>query len=179
MGGTAVGGKRISVYYAAVIGNSILVKLRAANVISEGAIAGSTRRRYGITKATVGDIDLVVVPKDRVKFGIEMHKQYGQSADPKRQKYSFKHKGGVQVDVLVAERNSFGAAMMHSTGPVALNIRQRIKAKQYGLVLNEKGLWNKKNRIAGATEKEVYAVLTLKYLKPSEREEFNYEGDQW
>ncbi|HNS19356.1 MAG TPA: DNA polymerase/3'-5' exonuclease PolX [Sedimentisphaerales bacterium] len=77
----------------------------------------------------------------------------------------------VQVDVRVVPPESFGAAAQYFTGSKAHNVRLREIAVRAGLKLNEYGLFRDEERIAGATEEEIYAQLGLDYVEPLLRED--------
>ena len=134
------------------------------------AICGSIRRK----RPFVGDIDLIVAdPKpgfaDRVI-------SYGSTYEPNTLKFAFFYKG-VAVDVLIVEQGGWGAAMMHSTGPVKENIRMRAIAKRHGLTLSQYGLFNENGtRVAGKTEEEVYNYLGVSFVDPESRD---FDNEKW
>ena len=78
-------------------------------------------------------------------------------------------KNEVQVELRLVKEECWGSALMHTTGPVELNIRQRGLAKRNGMMSNEYGLWKAGNRIASRTEEEIYQILGMKWLNPEER----------
>src|SRR5256885_3272009 len=87
-------------------------------------------------------------------------------------KVSFKLRGGMQIDVRMLAPESFGAAMQYFTGSKTHNVSIRQRAIKMGYTLNEYGLSRLDNneRIAGATEEEIYARLGLDYIAPELRE---------
>lgn len=161
MGGKAEGGRRCSRAEGLRIADDLLERMKESRAILYGQVAGSIRR--GLPE--VGDVDLVVVPGDG--YDEFMRKEFGalKNGKPKRSKLV----DGVQVDVLTVDDDGWGAALMHFTGPAKLNIKQRAVAKSCGMMLNEKGMWEDGERIAGKTEQDVYEVLGLEYLAPKER----------
>lgn len=161
MGGKKEGGRRCSRADGLRIADDLLAQMKDCGAITCGQVAGSIRR--GLPE--VGDVDLVVIPGKH--FEPFMHGQFGTLKNGKPAKN--KLVDGVQVDVLAVDEDGWGAALMHFTGPAKLNIKQRAVAKRHGLMLNEKGLWEDGERIAGRTEQDVYAVLGLEYLDPEER----------
>jgi DNA polymerase (family 10) len=80
--------------------------------------------------------------------------------------------GGLQVDLRLVEAASRGAAMQYFTGSKAHNIALRDRAIDRGLKLNEYGVYrvSDDDRIAGATEEDVYHALGLPWIPPELRE---------
>jgi DNA polymerase (family 10) len=78
---------------------------------------------------------------------------------------------GLQVDVRVVPRESFGAALLYFTGSKAHNVALRQLAIKRKLKLNEYGLFRGSRPIAGATEVEVYRALGLAEIPPELRED--------
>lgn len=76
---------------------------------------------------------------------------------------------GLQIDVVACEPDEFGACLLYLTGPHEFNIEMRAHAKAMGLKLNEKGLWRDEERIAGATEQEIFDALGLQFTHPPGR----------
>ena len=68
---------------------------------------------------------------------------------------------GLQVDLRVVPKESFGAALMYFTGSKAHNIKLREMAIKKGWKLSEYGLFEGDKMIAGATEEQVYRKLGL------------------
>lgn len=130
-------------------------------------IAGSVRRM----KETVGDLDILVVSKKPSKvmdFFTSMPEVvyiYGKGLT----KSSVKLVNGMDVDLRVIKKESFGAALQYFTGNKEHNIVLRRIAREKGLKLNEYGLFKNKKRIAGKDEKEIYKVLGLDYIEPELR----------
>jgi DNA polymerase (family X) len=139
--------------------------------------AGSLRRG----RDTIGDVDLLVTMKsghdkqsdvDNVadyiqKFpGIEEHLARGEN------KVSVRLGSGLQVDVRLLEKKSFGAALLYFTGSKEHNVVLRGRANDMGWTLNEYALTTLKGgrAVAGKTEEEIYAKLKLAYIEPELRE---------
>ncbi|HEV8359452.1 MAG TPA: helix-hairpin-helix domain-containing protein [Candidatus Thermoplasmatota archaeon] len=156
------------------------------------AMAGSLRRR----RDTVGDLDFVAVPKAR--SGEALRKALlglagAEALAAGERKTSVRLISGLQVDLRVMAPEEFGAAMMYFTGSKAHNIKLRGLALRKGWRLNEYGLFEVEQppkprgkqaakgeeerepklgqRIAGATEEDVYAKLGLPYIAPEIRED--------
>jgi DNA polymerase (family X) len=79
--------------------------------------------------------------------------------------------GGFQVDLRVVRPEEFGAALQYFTGSKDHNVRLRSLARDRGLKVNEYGVFRGDDRIAGATEEEVYASLGLAWIPPELRED--------
>jgi DNA polymerase (family X) len=86
-------------------------------------------------------------------------------------KISVKLASGIQLDVRVVPRESFGAALHYFTGSKAHNVLMRQLAIKKQLKLNEYGLFRGETAIAGATEEEIFAALDLPYIAPELRED--------
>ncbi len=150
------------------IAQAILEHLRACEAIEQIELAGSYRRG----KETVGDLDILVVTGDASgvmdRFGQypELEKVLARGDT----KMSIRLENGLQVDMRVVPRQSFGAALQYFTGSKAHNIELRNRAKNLGLKVNEYGVFRGQQRIAGQTEEEVYAALGLPWIPPELRE---------
>jgi DNA polymerase (family 10) len=139
--------------------------------------AGSLRRG----KETVGDLDLLVtlaeghtsqkhvdaLAKHILAFpGIDQTLAHGEN------KVSFTLENSLQVDVLLLEKENFGAALLYFTGSKEHNVALRGRANDLGYTLNEYALATLKGekRVAGKTEEEIYAKLKLDFVPPELRE---------
>jgi DNA polymerase (family X) len=139
--------------------------------------AGSLRRG----KETVGDLDLLVTisagkytPKsvESIAQHILQFPEIDQKLAHGENKVSFLLKSGMQVDVRILEKESFGAALLYFTGSKEHNVALRGRANKMGLTLNEYALATLKGErpVARATEEEIYAKLGLEYIAPELRE---------
>jgi DNA polymerase (family 10) len=77
---------------------------------------------------------------------------------------------GIQVDVRVLPEESFGAALQYFTGSKEHNIALRTRAVERGLKISEYGVFKGERRIAGKSEREVYAAVGLQVMPPEIRE---------
>lgn len=130
-------------------------------------VAGSVRRM----KETIGDIDILVTsskPEKVMDFFVKMPEVIKIWAKGPT-KSSVRLKGGLDCDLRVIKKQSFGAALQYFTGNKDHNILTRRIAQQKGLKLNEYGVWRGKKRIAGQTEKKVYQAIGLPYIEPELR----------
>ncbi len=144
-------------------------RLREIRGVQRVAIAGSIRR----CKETVGDADILVVAEDAERvmdFFVSMPEvEYVHGKG--HTKSSVKLHMGMDVDLRVVEKDSFGAALNYFTGSKAHNVALRRIAQDKGLKLNEYGLFRGDKAIAGRTEEEVYAALGLEFIPPELRED--------
>jgi len=132
-------------------------------------VAGSCRRR----RETVGDLDILVQASDRAAAaeGVLAYQPIEDVLAKGKEKISVRLAGGMQVDFRFIEPAAFGAAEMYFTGSKAHNIRLRKRAQARNLKLNEYGLFRGTKRVAGATEKAVFAALGLPWIPPELRED--------
>jgi len=87
-------------------------------------------------------------------------------------KMSVRMDSGLQIDLRCVPTESFGAALQYFTGSKEHNVEVRGRAKSRGLKVNEWGVFQLEGeeRVAGATEEEVYATLDLPVFPPELRE---------
>jgi len=149
--------------------------------------AGSYRRG----KEEMGDVEIVV------DYGSEVARRrilnaWGQDPVQKngRPRYEFTFVvDGLQFDVGLATKKFLGAMLLAKTGSASFNLLLRCRARQFGYLLNQYGLFEKAGdrepdyiiasgrgkgsrwvRVAGRTEEKIFAALGLKYMPPQERE---------
>jgi DNA polymerase (family X) len=139
--------------------------------------SGSLRRG----KETVGDLDLLVtlaagkhtpMAIDEIAEHILKYAEIDQKLAHGENKVSFVLKTGLQVDVRLLEKESFGAALLYFTGSKEHNVSLRGRANKMGFTLNEYTLATLKGErpVARKTEEEIYAKLGLDYIPPELRE---------
>jgi DNA polymerase (family X) len=139
--------------------------------------AGSLRRG----KETVGDLDLLLTLADgytsqkhidNIAEHILKYPRIDQVLAHGENKVSFNLSSGLQVDVRLLEKESFGAALLYFTGSREHNVTLRGRANDMGYTLNEYALATLKGerRVAGRTEEEIYGKLKLEYIPPELRE---------
>src|SRR3989344_3133346 len=159
--------------------------IRAFPEVKEAIVAGSTRRR----KETIGDIDILATSKTPKKvmdrfvdlpFIAHVYAKGGT-------KTMVKLKNGLDADLRVVPKESYGAALNYFTGSKDHNIALRELAIKRGWKLNEYGLFKmqksktknqndkqkfkiKEVQIAGETEESIYEALDLRYIEPEMRE---------
>jgi DNA polymerase (family X) len=139
--------------------------------------AGSLRRG----KETVGDLDLLLTLAegftsqehiDAIAEHILKFPRIDQVLAHGGNKVSLTLDNGIQVDVRLLEKDSFGAALLYFTGSREHNVTLRGRANDMGYTLNEYALATLKGerRICGRTEEEIYAKLKLDFIPPEIRE---------
>ena len=153
------------------IADEIIGRLRQLKEINKIQVAGSTRRR----KETIRDIDILIISKKPEKV-MDFFVGMGNVADVLahgKSRSSVRLNEGIQVDVRVIDKKSYGAALMYFTGSREHNIRMRKIAIAKKMKLSEYGLFNKQSNkiLAGKTEQEVYKKLGMPYIEPELRED--------
>ena len=145
-------------------------------------VAGSLRRR----RETVGDVDLLVQAEGDGTPIVEHFTAFegavrAEAAGPT--KGSVVLTSGLQVDLRVVPKESFGAALVYFTGSKDHNAAIRTRAVREGLRVNEWGVYRVPEdadpatlgptegmRLAGDTEESVYEALGLAWIPPELRE---------
>ncbi len=130
--------------------------------------AGSFRRK----KETVGDVDMLCTAKEPPKV-IDYFTKFSQvleviSAGTTRSTVVLKN--SLQIDLRVVEKESYGAALHYFTGSKTHVIAIRQIAIDLGLKINEYGVYQKEQKVAGLTEKDVYESVHLPVIPPELRE---------
>lgn len=134
----------------------------------EATIAGSYRR----ARETVGDLDFLAVsddPPGLMKRFVE-YDEVARVLAHGETKSSVVLRSGIQCDLRVVPRESYGAALQYFTGSQAHNIATRAIAQKKKLKLNEYGLFRGQKAVAGRTEEGIYKVLGLPWIPPELRE---------
>ncbi len=137
--------------------------------VKRWVVAGSFRRG----KETVGDLDLLVEPRDRAAAAEQILRfEDIDRVDLRGQeKVTVRLTGGLQVDFRFVEADAFGAAWLYFTGSKAHNISLRRIAQEHDWKLNEYGLFKGDNRLAGNDEESIYHRLNLAWVPPELRED--------
>jgi DNA polymerase (family 10) len=147
----------------------LLKYLRETDLSSEVSAAGSYRRR----KETVGDIDILAVSDNEQEF-INYFTKYSGIKEIVSQgstKSTVILNNEMQVDLRVVAAKSAGAGLLYFTGSKAHNIKLRDMALENNWKLNEYGVFEGDEQIAGKSEQEVYNLLDLQFIAPELREE--------
>ncbi len=131
--------------------------------------AGSYRRG----RETVGDLDLLVEAAEAgpIMEAFTTYDEVQQVLAHGPTKSSVLLRCGLQVDLRVVPAESFGAALQYFTGSKAHNVAVRGLAVKRGWKLNEYGLFEGEQAVAGADEEGIYRALGLDWVPPELRED--------
>ena len=153
------------------IAQDIVDQLRKTAPLTRIDIAGSLRR----WKDTIKDIDILAMsdnPKEVMKVFVQLPQvkdvlMHGPT------KSSVIITEGLQVDLRVVEKESYGAALVYFTGSKEHNIRLREMAVKRGLTINEYGIFrvHDNKKLGGEKEEDIYKILGLQYVPPEMRED--------
>jgi DNA polymerase (family 10) len=153
--------------WAREIAERVREQLAGHPAVVQCIIAGSIRRG----SESVGDIDLVAASDDPTAVAAwllelpEIDAVY--SRGPRR--VSVRLQAGIDLDVHIVASECLGAGLLYFTGSRQHTLGLRQLALAQGLHLNEYGLFHGQRRLAGATEEDVYAALSLPYIPPEAR----------
>jgi DNA polymerase (family 10) len=131
--------------------------------------AGSLRR----CAPTVGDIDILAAsdsPQEVVDYFVSLPQVHEVSShgDTKATVYL---DSGLQVDLMVLEKEHYGSLLQHFTGSKDHNAALRGLARRQGLSLSEYGFQHEDGSVTSCpTEEEVYSTLGLEWIPPELRE---------
>jgi DNA polymerase (family 10) len=143
-------------------------RLKQVKGVTNVTTAGSIRRM----KETIGDIDYIATASDPdrvIGFFVEMP-EVQEVLGRGQTKVFVKLASGIDADLLVVPKESWGSALQYFTGSKEHSVELRKIAIAKGLRLNEWGLFKGGKRIAGTTEEEVYEALGLQWIPPEMRE---------
>jgi DNA polymerase (family X) len=146
----------------------IELRLLQAEGVHDAVAAGSVRRM----KETVGDIDYLVTaddPEKAMEFFVSMP-EVEEIVGRGPAKAFVRLAGGIDADLLVVPKESWGSALQYFTGSKEHSVELRKIAIAKGLRLNEWGVYKGEARVAGATEDGVYQALGLQWIPPEMRE---------
>lgn len=126
-------------------------------------IVGSYRRK----KKLIGDIDILV--DDDTIFNYLYNNNKGILING-QQKKSILYKIGYvrQIDLLLV-KNNYYTSLLYFTGPFKFNIHIRHIAKEKGYLLNEHGLFKNNKEVKINSEKNIFEILDIDYIKPENR----------
>ena len=162
---------RFLLSFAQRAADELIAYLCAVPGVDSVTAAGSLRRG----KETVGDLDLLATGAgaaaalDAFVAHPKVHEVLGKGENKASVKFGVE---GLQVDLRALATESYGAAMQYFTGSKDHNVSLRARAQKMGLTLNEYGLAKVDGgeRVASATEEEIYAKLGLDFIAAELRE---------
>ncbi len=138
--------------------------------ITDIAPSGSYRR----WKETVGDLDILVACTDAssVMDRFVKHPDIAEVVSKGETKSTVVLASGLQVDIRVLDKRSFGSALQYFTGSKSHNVALRERARRMGLKISEYGVFREKGEvwIAGEREEDVYRAVGLPWIPPELRE---------
>ena len=137
--------------------------------VKKAIAVGSFRRM----KETVGDIDYLVLsdaPEIVMDYFASMP-EVNEVIGKGHSKTFVKLNNGIDADLLVVPKESFGSALQYFTGSKEHGVALRKIAISKSLRLNEWGVYDKNNKmVAGSTEEGIYNRLGLEWIPPEIRE---------
>lgn len=160
--------KRMMLAASEEVAESLCDYLKGVEGVKDLSVAGSFRRR----KETVGDLDILVTAKkdSPVMRHFTKFEEVKEVISRGQTRSTVVLRSGLHVDLRVLPQVSYGAALQYFTGSREHNIEVRRIAIKKGYKINEYGVFEGDKRIAGKTEKEVYAKIGLPYIEPELRE---------
>jgi DNA polymerase (family 10) len=165
----SLGRERMSLGEALSMAREAIEQLTKATNTTTIEAAGSLRRG----KETVGDIDILATGKNK-KDIIDTFVHLPLAHDILAQgetKGSIVTKTGIQIDLRVVERDSFGSALHYFTGSQSHNVHLRGLAKREQLKINEYGIFSGNKKIGGKKENDIYTALHMDWIPPELRED--------
>lgn len=159
--------KRFKLSVAEAEADSLLSHLQGPGM--RVVVAGSFRRR----RDTVGDLDVLASGPNGEQIAAKFlrYERVAKVLVHGSARAAVVLRSGLQVDLRVIPRESYGSALLYFTGSKAHNIALRGLALRRGWKLNEYGLFSGTRRLAGATEGEIYERLGLDFIPPELRED--------
>lgn len=161
--------RRFKLAVAAQYADALAEYLRRSRGVGDVVVAGSLRRM----RETVGDIDILATAEASSDI-MSRFVAYGEVKEilsHGETRASVLLESGIQVDLRVVPRESYGAALHYFTGSKAHNIAIRRLAQARSLKLNEYGIFRAEKRLSGETEESVFAAVGLPYIPPELRED--------
>jgi DNA polymerase (family 10) len=156
--------------------SEVLDHMSSLKAIKQIEPAGSYRRRC----ETIGDLDFLVEAKES-DIGAVMDRfgEFPGIADVIARgdtKMSVRLGNGMQMDLRVVPKESFGAALQYFTGSKAHNVKLRGIAKKQKLKISEWGIFRveedgSETYLGGKKEKDIYDQLDLPLFEPESRED--------
>jgi DNA polymerase (family 10) len=155
--------------------------LEATSAVERAEAAGSLRR----WRPTVGDVDVLVASdeSDTVFDAFTGWEGVDRVIEAGEAKASVRAEG-LRVDLRVVAPSEFGAALQYFTGNRDHNVRVRNRAIERDLTMNEYGVFDVQGlsederegprpgeRVAGESERGMYAAVDLPWIPPELRED--------
>jgi len=162
-------GKRYMLNEALPLAEEIKNEIMRQKGVSKALVAGSIARM----KENIGDIDILVEARksEPIMDYVAKMKIVEKVLSKGETRSSIVLKNGIQVDVRIVPKESFGSATQYFVGSKEHNVRMRQIAIKKGLKLSEYGLFKGGKAIAGAKEEEIYRKLGMEWIPFEMREE--------
>lgn len=163
--------KRWPMAEALDLAENLCARLRALPGVVECQFAGSLRRR----RETVGDLDILVAAEsEHAPAVMEAWATMPEVVEVLARgdtKTTVVLSNGLQADLRVVPRASFGAALQYFTGSKDHNVAMRTLAVRKGLKVSEYGVFDESGKsVAGESEEGVYEAIGLTWMAPELRE---------
>ncbi len=163
--------KRRPLAEAMVAAEALVAKLSVIPGVLACDYAGSLRRR----SETVGDLDILVAASaedaPRIMEAFATAPGVVELLGKGDTKTSVVLEGGMQADLRVVPRESWGAALQYFTGSKYHNVAMRTIAVKKKLKVSEYGVFDEQGaKIAGEDEAAVYTAIGLTWMPPELRE---------
>ena len=143
-------GQQTYLSQAIVEATEIVTHLKTVPALGKISLAGSLRRR----KETVRDIDILVTSTNpaHIMDSLADCNRVNSVLSRGDTKMRVRLGTGLELDLRVVTDDSYGAALQYFTGSKEHNIRIRKRAIKRGLKVNEYGVFQDNERIAGKNE---------------------------
>ena len=173
--------KRFKLIDADQLVRPLVEYLRKGGNIEQLEVAGSYRRRM----ETVGDIDILAASENAkaVMQRFQTYPEVERMIAAGTTRGTMILRSGLQVDLRILPRRSYGAALHYFTGSKAHNIAVRTLGVERGLRISEYGIFRvpkgKKveevgveegERLGGAQEEDVFQCVSMDWVPPELRE---------
>jgi DNA polymerase (family 10) len=169
-------GKRVRIDLATGLAEALLARVKELPGVIRAEACGSVRRR----RETVADVDLLAAAADAgpviAAFAAfpEVVRVLGQGPTKASVLAETRVDGDkvtLQADLRVLPDEQFAFGLHYFTGSKAHNIRMRQRAIDRGWLLSEYGLGTETERIACATEADIFTALGMAPVPPELRED--------
>lgn len=175
--------KRIPYAKAEIIVNEVVNEItsKAIEIFKDEIhVLGSFRRH----KSLIADLDILLESEDAYRAAIGALKWLVNEGKlsivvegPMKTTFVFNNIEKTTIDVSWCNKTELPYSILHFTGSTASNIRLRSVAQCLGYKLNQYGLFDSNGkRVVGdnivpeiKTEKDIFAILGLKYVEPENR----------
>ena len=146
----------------------LLEYLRSRRSVRRAVAAGSYRRR----RETIGDVDILVESDDPddAMDALSNYDRVESVVSKGSTRSTVILASGLHVDLRAVSSESYGAALYYFTGSKEHNVAVRRLAQERDLKVNEYGVFDGEEQIAGDTEESVFQSVGLPWICPELRE---------